>query len=301
MSLTSIIIPTYNPGPENVLQMQARLASQLFTNWELVIIDSSSTDGSLSLWEARRTIVIPQANFDHGGTRNQAAHAANGQILIFMTQDAIPADDACLAELVEPILNGEAQACYGRQLPRPDADPMEVFARTFNYTAESRIKSLHDKDELGIKTFFFSNVCSAVSTPHFWQVGGFPTRTVLNEDMMLAAKLIMSGHLIKYVADARVVHSHDYGLKQHFQRYFDIGASMPQLRTALDGVDLGGEGLHFVLGQARYVLGLGHWWLVPKVFAEAATKYVGFELGRRERFLPRELKRHLSMHGHFWI
>lgn len=297
----SVVIPTLQAA-RHLPGLLDRLRSQEIPPSEILVVDSSSTDETAAIAGAAGCVldVIPRSAFDHGGARNRAARRARGEILVFVTQDATPADEHWLANLVSSIRSGEAVATYARQLPREDAGTLERFARGFNYPARSRVRDLADVDALGYKAFFFSNVCSAVRTEVFREVGGFPEGVVLNEDVLLCAKLLRAGHRVKYEAGARVYHSHDYGLIQQFRRNFDIGASISQAGTLLRGARTGGEGLRFVLGQARYVIESGDHLQLPAVFAEAAFKLAGFGLGKRERHIPRAVKRRLSMHGYFW-
>ncbi|WP_293914057.1 glycosyltransferase [Deinococcus sp.] len=248
-------------------------------------------------------IIIERSDFDHGGTRNLGARLARDQgadILVFMTQDAIPANDGWLDELTAPILSGEAVATFARQLPRPGASPLEQFSRYFNYPAASRTRTQADIEQMGVKAFFFSNVCSAVRADVFWEVGGFPEHVIMNEDMTLAAKLLRAGHAIKYVAESEVIHSHDYSLAQQFRRNFDVGAFFADAGTLLEGASVGGEGLRFVKEQLRYVTRHGRVDLVPLVILEAATKFTAFQLGKRHHLIPKALKKKLSMHSYHW-
>ncbi|MDP9764004.1 rhamnosyltransferase [Deinococcus enclensis] len=246
---------------------------------------------------------LDQSKFNHGGTRNLGARLASeqgAQILVFMTQDALPADEHWLKRLVAPIRSGQAVATFARQLPRPEASLLERFSRYFNYPEVSRSRTEADIPELGVKAFFFSNVCSAVRADVFWEVGGFPEDVIMNEDMTLAAKLLRAGHTVRYTAEAEVIHSHDYTLAQQFRRNFDVGAFFADAGPELSGASVGGEGVRFVLEQLRYVRRHGRSDLIPLVIAEAAAKYTAFQLGRHHHLLPLPLKKKLSMHSYHW-
>lgn len=301
MPSVSVVVPTYNPGPNAALLSKA-LDSQTCKPSEVVVVDSSSSDGSTPRWleNSCHLYSIPKASFNHGSTRNLAANMAQGDILVFVTQDAIPVDNHCLENLVAPIVSGEVIATFARQVPKASANPTERFARSFNYPPMSRVKSLADIEELGYKAYFFSNVCSAVRADVFWEVGGFPEKMILGEDAMLCAKLLHAGYKVKYVARAQVYHSHDYSLLQQFRRNFDLGVSVSQAGDLLKGAKTFGEGLRFVVGQIRYVLKTGSYPLLWKVFAEAAAKFLAFNLGKREKYMPRTIKYYLSMHSFFW-
>ncbi len=297
----SIIVPTLNPG-ENVPDLREGLARQRMRPSEVLIVDSASTDGSPERWRAAgfRVLGVERADFDHGGTRNLGARNCRGSILVFMTQDTLPADESWMENLVSPIVSGEAVAAFARQLPKEDVGPLERFARSFNYPAESRVKDLADVQELGIKAFFFSNACSAVRADVFWEVEGFPEKIITNEDMLLCAKLLQAGYRVKYAAEAQVYHSHRYNLRQQFKRYFDMGVFVTQAGRLLEGAQSSGEGLRLLVGQVRYVMWAGNYLSLFRVFAEAATKLTAFSLGKQERRIPRILKRRLSMHNFFW-
>lgn len=57
------------------------------------------------------------------------------------------------------------------------------------------------------------------------KLGGFVKHTIFNEDMIFAGKLIQEGYAIAYVAEARVVHSHNYTNRQQLHRNFDLAVS----------------------------------------------------------------------------
>lgn len=97
--------------------------------------------------------------------------------------------------------------------------------RGYNYPPASRVKSLEDLPELGIKTYFCSNVCCAYRREIYEALGGFIKHAIFNEDMLFAAKAIQAGYRIAYAAEARVIHSHNYTCGQYFHRNFDLGVS----------------------------------------------------------------------------
>ncbi len=275
----SLILPTLNAGRslENLLSL---LSSQDTRPSEIIIIDSSSEDNTVAVAErfGAKTIVIPRKAFNHGKTRNTAAMEAKGDVLVFMTQDALPFDNSLLSNLTGPLKNGIA-AAYGRHVPRPDAPPLEVFARQFNYPDMPVTKKMEDVRKCGIKTFFFSNVCSAIERETFIGLGMFPEEVKANEDMIMAAKLILNGRRIAYVPGAVVIHSHNYSLIRLFRRYYYIGSSLKQNRWILDYAHSEGEGLQFVKEQFLFVLKRHRYSCIPYIFLEAVAKYSGYKTG----------------------
>jgi rhamnosyltransferase len=297
----SLIIPTLNA--EGYLEEIIKsLKEQTLQLNEIIIIDSSSDDRTVAIANELgcRVIVIERKNFNHGGTRNLGVRESTGDVVVFMTQDALPVDSSLIKNLVAPLADKSIAASFGRQVPKPEASPPEIYTRLFNYPEEPVVKSKDDLPSLGIKTYFFSNVCSAVSRSDFDEVGGFPEKTILNEDMMLAVKLITKGYKVAYIPSAAVWHSHNYSSLQQFNRYFDIGVFFSMNRQIFKGINNEGEGLRFLKGQLNYLLKKGHYFWIPNVIAVTAAKYAGYRLGLMEKSIPLFLKKYFSMNSSFW-
>jgi len=276
----SVIIPTLNAGPY-IRTLLSMLKSQDAAPFEIIVIDSSSKDNTVEIAEdfSTRTMVISKNAFNHGGTRNVAAARAEGDVLVFMTQDALPADNTLLRQLTNPLGEADIAVAFGRHIPRPDASPLEIFARHFNYPEKGSVKGIKDIKDYGIKTFFSSNACSAVKKDLFLKAGMFPEGVRANEDMLIAARLILQGYKVAYVPDAKVIHSHNYSLPKQFRRYYDIGSSLRNNKWLLDYVRPEGEGMRFIKEQVRFVMKQHRFFLVPYILLESVTKYAGFRIG----------------------
>lgn len=297
---TSVIIPTYQPGVAAVQELEARLRQQSCPPAEIIVIDSSSTDGSFSAWSANTIRTqIPKREFNHGGTRNLGALQASGDVFVFMTQDALPANEGWLEALISPIAEGRASAAYSRQLPRTDASPTERFARLENYPPNPHLRC-PGETTTAVQRNFFSNVSSAVDSRAFRDVGGFPEDVILNEDMVLAAALLAEGRCIAYAADSCVVHSHAYSVTEQFRRYFDIGVALKRGGALLADSGTQRAGVKFVTNQMRFLVREREFLSVPVAVVESAAKWSGYRLGRLEALLPKAMKRFLSLHASFW-
>jgi rhamnosyltransferase len=298
----SVIIPTYNAGPM-LRELLQRLRGQTAAPHEIIVVDSSSSDGTgeLAEREGARVFTVLQSEFDHGGTRNYAASLAKGDVYVFMTQDAVPYDEHLLHELVKPLYNEEVACVYGRQLARSDASVLEKLSRSYNYPPDSLIKDKSDIPKMGIKTFFCSNVCAAVRKDVFIDAGRFPEPVIFNEDMFLSAKCILQGYKVVYAAEAKVVHSHNYSLKQQFKRFFDNGVSMRNNDWIYKYSGVGGEGSRMVRSLMRSLHEQRQWHWMPMLMLESAAKLIGYQLGKRYRKLPGALCERFSMHRKIWL
>jgi rhamnosyltransferase len=162
------------------------------------------------------------------------------------------------------------------------------------------LKNKDDIPALGIKTCFFSNVCSAIRRREFEELGGFTRNVIMNEDMLMACRLILNGYKIAYVPDARVIHSHDYSLISQFKRYFDIGVFLKRNLQPLEPVKTANEGKRFLKEELRYIFDNGQYIWLPYVIGETIFKYLGFKLGQYHAFLPNPLRKKISMHSSYW-
>lgn len=294
--LTLNAATTLNPFAE------ALIAQSLY-GFDCLVIDSASDDNTVTLLETAgfRVHSIPRTAFNHGATRQLAVELSpDAEIIIFMTQDAILADCFSLQHLVETFADPSVGAAYGRQLPATDATPIAAHARLFNYPAVSYVRSAADIPVYGIKTAFLSNSFAAYRRSALMAVGGFPSLAILSEDTMVATKMLLSGWKIAYCAEAPCYHSHNYTPFKEFQRYFDIGvfhAREAWYLQVLGGAE--GEGKRFVWSELRYLRQHAPA-LIPAALLRTALKLLGYRLGRLERYLPRRIKRVLSMNRGFW-
>jgi rhamnosyltransferase len=294
----SVIIPTLNAGSE-LKELLDRLQRQSLPPFEIIVIDSCSVDGTpeLAREAGSQVMTVERAEFDHGGTRNRAAMQARGDILFFMTQDALPYDDRLIEELTRPLIEGDKVAyAYARQLANLDADMLERLARQYNYPDQSELKSYKDIEQMGIKTFFCSNVCSAIRRETFEAMGRFQEPVIFNEDLFMSAKCILSGYTVAYSAKAVVYHSHNYSILQQLKRYFDNGISMRCNTWIMPYSAVGKAGSKLVKLQLRELHRTRNWQLIPRLVAESAAKLMGYKLGMQYRLLPSFVTRKLSMH-----
>lgn len=301
-----IIIPVYHPDnklnhlllgierqtirPRNILILQT--VSDMNIKEEFKIPDAYSIN--------IRTYYVNKEDFDHGGTRKYGASLSDADILMYMTQDAVPADEFLIEGLIRPYLDPLVAASYARQLPNSKSDIIEQYTRRFNYPKKSRIKSAKDIDELGIKTYFCSNVCATYRRDIFERLGGFVDRTIFNEDMIMAHTMIYAGYRIAYQADARVLHSHIYSYLQQFSRSFDLGVSHRQYAEVFLGVSSESEGIRLVKGALKYLIECKKYLLIPDLILSSGMKYLGYKLGVNYKRLPEGLVMRCTMNKGYW-
>ncbi|MGB2895519.1 MAG: glycosyltransferase [Anaerolineales bacterium] len=297
----SIIIPTLNAA-SMLAPLISMLREQSQKPHEIIVVDSSSDDGTADLAQRMACVVdvIPKEVFDHGGTRNRGAQLADGEVLVFLTQDALPVNLDFLQNLLAPIHGGVANAVTARQIPYPQASPLETFDRMTNYPSENNVRHYSDVETIGVMAYFFSNAASAIDRSTFEVVGGFPEDLIVNEDMLFCARLLKAGYCVAYQADALIYHSHTYNFQELFQRFFDIGVFFTQAGDELRGGRLGSRGLRFAIGQLGYLARSGAWRWLPHSVLSSLIKAVAFQIGLRAHHLPTQISENLSRQKTYW-
>ncbi len=301
-STVGIIVPTLNAAG-TWAEFQSALVAQKIDPAQVLIVDSASTDNTPELARASgfRVTSIARSEFNHGGTRQWATRFfPDAEILVYLTQDAILAGPNAIEDLLTALRDPQVGVAYGRQLPRPEAGPIEAHGRLFNYPAASAVRSLDSRDELGFKTIFVSNSFAVYRRSALEDVGGFPVNTIFGEDTITAARMLLKGWKIAYVADACVYHSHEYTAWQEFKRYFDIGVLHTREAWLLREFGrTAGEGRRFVLSELNYLRSKNPL-LGPLALLRTAAKFAGYKLGTKEAKLGSGLKHRISMHRGFW-
>jgi rhamnosyltransferase len=297
------IIPTCN-GAETLGEFFASLKRQHRFPDEVLVVDSSSTDKTVDLCRSAgaEVAVIPQGEFDHGGTRSELARRARGEIVVFFTQDAILARRDALETLIAPLLHNENVACaYGRQLPKKNASPLAAHLRLFNYPPQSSIRTFADRRELGLKTIFISNSFAAYKKQCLAEVDYFKNGLIFGEDTCTLGRLLQVGYAVAYVAEAEVYHSHNYSLVQEFSRSFDIGVLHSSENWLLDTYGRAeGEGVRYIQSVFSKLLRERRYLLLPDCLLRSALKLIGYQLGRSHKKIPYAWRPFLSMNRLWW-
>ncbi len=299
----SVIVPVFR-GERFVPGLLAALAEQTVAPSAVWLAETDPGDTVCALAEEHgaRYVAIGAGEFDHAGTRSRLARMADGELLVFLSQDVTLARPTTLAHLLAPFAgDATVAAAYGRQVPSSDDDPVSRVKRHFNYPERSLVKSLADRDRLGFRTVFISNAFAAYRRQALAEVGWFGERRLMCEDIAAAAALILAGHRIAYAAEAVVFHTHRFGLGEEFRRYFDIGVS--HARQAWIGATFGRPGRE---GWAYLGLGLrdllrgGAARQVPEFVLRCVLGHLAYSLGRRHRRLPVAACRRLSLLPGWW-
>jgi rhamnosyltransferase len=237
--LVSIVLLTRNGGQTLHATLDAIARQRTDFLYEIVAVDSGSTDGTLALLErvARQVVSIPPESFNHGLTRNLAIEHARGALIVLLVQDALPTSDDWLVRLTAPL---RANACvagaFCRQQPRPQATTLakrylDMWVAASPVPRSIMLTSPGELDRFDpharLRVCAFDNVCSCIRRS-VWQQIPFP-ETAIAEDLEWGRAALLAGHRLDYVSDAVVQHSHDRSARYEFARTYVLHRQLQRL------------------------------------------------------------------------
>lgn len=299
--IVDVVIPTYKPD-ERIWKLLERLDKQTYVINKTIIINTDESCIDTVRIAAMKNVEIHHIDleeFDHGTSRNYGITFSNADIIVFMTQDAIPDNKYMIEELVKPFKDEDVYVTYGRQLPMQNCAFIEAYTRQFNYPETDIVKTKESIKSMGIKTYFSSDVCAAYRREKQIELGGFP-RTIFNEDSIFAAQVINNDKKVYYVSKARVLHSHNYTYMQQFRRNFDIGVSHKDFEEVFGMVKSEDEGIKLVKQTVKYLISMGKWYLIPDMLIRSGFKFIGYRMGKQYRRLSRRMVLWCTSTKQYW-
>jgi rhamnosyltransferase len=296
----SIIIPTKNAGARFDQVLKAIIKNRVDFDYEVIIVDSGSTDNTKDITKnfPVKLIEIGPLSFSHGGSRNIGAEDAQGEILVFLSQDSIPKDEMWLANLLKGFDDTEVAGIFGRQIPNTDASGMEKFFLEYTYPDSRVIKDSINPDHCTLQDMFFSNVNSAIRKT-FWENNKFREDLIMSEDQAWAKDVLIKKKKIIYEPKAAVYHSHRYGVIRAIMRNFDSGLSLKGLvKTSFKTG---------ILYELKYIKSASLYFFKNRLYRYLfmfpfyeSLKVLGFFMGRYSQFLPVLLKESISENKIYW-
>jgi rhamnosyltransferase len=293
----SIIVLTKNGRPHLERLLPTVVAQARKVSGELIAVDSGSLDGTLELLQCFpvRVVQILPEDFHHARTRNFAATLARGQILVLLSQDAVPASENWLESMIRNFDDPQVGAVYGRQYPRRGSSLERREALDAVYGDVRVVKDPARRNGLGYRFYHFSDANAAIRRS-VWEKTQFPEDLKVFEDLGLAKRILDGGWKIVYEPKAAVIHSHDHNTVGLLKRYFDIGYTLkllkiweaPGTRKSLlrDAFRMLKNNIQSRSGSPARSVRRG--------LQQDLAKSVGMFLGLNQNYLPLALKRRLS-------
>lgn len=217
----SIIIRTYNEARHLSQLLQKIAEQQIDISYEIIIVDSGSTDETLSIARKLKTqiINIDKNEFTFGRSINYGCNAASGKYLVFISGHCIPKNDTWLEQLVKPLKDKNIAYSYGRQ----------VGNETSRFSERQIFKKYYPKSSAIPQDGFFCNNANAALKKEIWEQHPFNESLTGLEDMELGSRLINHQYQLAYVAEAPVYHLHNESWHQVRMRYQREAVALRQI------------------------------------------------------------------------
>jgi len=221
--LVSIILRSFNEGWALCETLPA-VQAQEYRNWELIALDSGSTDGSVQLLrqaKLRHLVQIEPGTYNPSRVLNQGMELARGDFGVFLNADATPQGQDWLRPLVLALQDPMTAAVFGRQIPRPDCRAVYAldYERCFGPDRESARWD-----------HFFSMVSSGLRKD-IWSRRGFLEKMQYSEDEEYTRWCRAHGYRVRYCAESVVMHSHNYTAQQAYRRQFGEGQALAAMHA----------------------------------------------------------------------
>jgi len=216
--LVSIIMRSFNEGWALRNTLPA-LEAQDYENWELIVIDSGSTDESADLIrnaQPRLFIRIRPQDYNPARVMNYGMRLARSSYGIFLNADATPQGTNWLRPLATALFDPQVAAVFGRQVPRPDCQA--VFAHDYE-------RCFGPHRESANWDHFFSMASSGIRRD-IWAKRGFDERMQYSEDDEYTRWARLQGYRIIYASESVAMHSHNYTPAQAYKRSYGEGKAL---------------------------------------------------------------------------
>lgn len=256
-----------------VEQALRALHTQTIRNFQLVVVDSGSTDRTLDIVREYHPLLIeiPSAAYIPGAVLNQAIEKSNGEILVFQNSDTVPMIPDALERLVDTFDDRRVVASFARQIPRPEAA---------SWVRRDYAASFPDHDTA--PQWMPYSLPFAAMRRSIWDKHHFHSAVFGSEDIEWGIWARRAGYVIRYVPQAIVMHSHNYTLREAFGRRFIEGEADAFIYE--NESSLAKSALRIISSSARdigYQRQLGDWRGILESPFRRTAFHLGYHLGHR--------------------
>ena len=318
-SKVDVIIPVCHPG-KKLFKVLDMLAEQTVIPEKVYLLNVEDGDEESSCEELQKQIyryfgkhklfghklpmqleIIPveEEDYNPGATRNLGAKHSSSPFLLFMKQDAVPADSKMIEELLWDMESG-AGVAYARHITGPSAGILKTYSTMYDYPSKSYVRVAEDVKKYGIRAYRCSNACAMYRRDCFLEQGGFKKWVIAEEDILFAAHLLQNGGKVAYCAEAKVYYKESSDWMSQLRRKFDQGVVHAEYTklfyssgTREDAVGYGKKVLSYLINQKYYLE-------ILDFFGENLYKFVGYLLGRNYRLLKKEWIQALTANKSYW-
>ncbi|HVF27158.1 MAG TPA: glycosyltransferase [Pyrinomonadaceae bacterium] len=204
----SVIVPAFNTG-EYLGRCLDALSESRYENFEVLVVDDASTDGSVEACRRRMDVIVLRLERQSGpsAARNHAARRARGDILLFVDSDVVVRSDTIARVAADFHQNPDVAAVFGSYDDAPGAENfLSQYKNLYHHF-------VHQRSSAEASTFWAG--CGAIRREAFEALGGFDQtryRKPSIEDIELGYRMRRAGRRILLDKELRVKHLKDWSL-----------------------------------------------------------------------------------------
>jgi rhamnosyltransferase len=281
----SIVIPTLNAGRAFGTVLH-RLMGQGRAPLEIVCLDRGSTDGTRHIVSQFPLARLVEIDLPAGPRSwNRAMEESRGDVVVFLAQDALPADGDWLSHLVAPFDDLSVGGVYGRHEVPLGGDPVAGFRLAQRFCRETHSRRIRVGDKVAYKSlpFFIDNAAVRRSV---WRGIHFNEHLPIGADRVWARQVVLASYTIAYAPDSAVIRDVVAGLKAAYRTAVLTGYTDQHFGD--EGGTLWPDSRRFVKRATWYLLKGFAWGELPYLMLEDAVQRFGYKLGRRfDRLSPK--------------
>jgi glycosyltransferase involved in cell wall biosynthesis len=206
----SIVIRCYNEE-KHIARLLSGILEQTVKDVEIIIVDSGSTDATLSIASRYpvKVLSIRAEEFSFGRSLNLGCRGANGEFIVIASAHVYPVYNDWLENLLAPFKDSDVALVYGKQ--RGDGKA--------RYSEQQIYKRWYPEDSATHKRFPFCNNANAAIRRYVWEKLPYDEDITGLEDLDWAKRAIEQGCKIVYNAEAEIIHVHNEDYQQIYNRY----------------------------------------------------------------------------------
>lgn len=244
-------------------------------------------------------VPVKEETFDEGATRNVGFKHSESPFLLYMAQNAVPADSQLIEELLWGLENG-AEVAYARHITGVKADVLKTYVNLYDYPSKSHVRTKEDIKKYGIRACRISNACALYRRDVLVNKGGFANKIIAEEGNLFGASLLMNGGKISYCADAKVYFSESSNWLAQLRRKFDEGVAHAQNPAIFKADCVGKDGWEYGMSVLSYLNNQKYYMEIANFIGECLFKAVGYALGKNYKWLKKEWILKLTNHHAYW-